>query len=124
LLDDFQRAAAVATRTMEVLAKSEARVELARALMVRASANVGLGRRSEAEADALEAAGMLEALGAERHAASTWTELAEIHVALGDTAGAIGAFRKATELFGARPTTGPSATRSKKPGTSRSDRAS
>ena len=124
LLDDFKRAAAIATRTIETLVKSDAPVERARTLMVRASANVALERRSEAVADALEAAELLESLGADRHAASTWTELAELRVMLGDTAGAIGAFRKATELFGARPTTGLSGTRSERSPRSRSDRAS
>ena len=124
LLDDFKQAAAIATRTMEALQKSEARVERARTLMVRAAANIGLGQKSEAVADAVEAAEMLETLGAERHAASTWTELAELYVVLGETAGAIDAFRKATELFGARPTTGLAGKRSKESRRSRSDRAS
>ena len=124
LLDDFKQAAAIATRTIETLAKSDARMERARTLMVRASAKVGLGQRSEAGADAIEAAEVLETLGAERQAASTWTDLAELQVALGDTAAAIGAFRKATELFGARPTTGLSAERSKGSRRSRSARAS
>lgn len=106
LLEDYKQAAAIATNTIDSLADLEAQVEKARTLMVRASANVGLGLRSEAVADTLAAAGLLETLGASRHAASIWTELAELYVGLGDTASAVLAFRKATELFGARPVTG------------------
>jgi tetratricopeptide (TPR) repeat protein len=106
-IEDFGQAISIASATIEALDRSgEARLEKARTLMVRAIARSATGATEEASADALEAAVLLERLGAGRQAASTWTELAELYVALGDSERAIEAFRRATLLLGAKKTPG------------------
>ena len=52
------------------------------------------------------AAELLEAAGADKQAASRWTELAEIYAALGDHVAAIDGYRRATALLGSRRTAG------------------
>lgn len=106
-IQDFNQAISIATSTIADLDQSgEARLEKARTLMVRALARSALGRRQEASADAYQAAVLLEDLGVGRQAASTWSELAELYVELGDSARAIEAFRRATLLLGAKRTPG------------------
>jgi tetratricopeptide (TPR) repeat protein len=106
-IHEFGQAISIATSTIADLDKSgEARIEKARTLMVRALAHSAIGEREQASADALDAAVLLEDLGAGRQAASIWTELAELYVELGDSGGAIDAFRRATLLLGAKRTPG------------------
>jgi tetratricopeptide (TPR) repeat protein len=105
--EDFAAAVELSTSTIEDLASSgEVRIEKARTLMVRALAHNALGARQQACVDALDAAALLEDLGANRQAADQWSELAELYVQLNEPQHAIAAFRKATTLFGVKPTPG------------------
>jgi transcriptional regulator with XRE-family HTH domain len=104
---DYHRAQELAKTTIADLNRSgEAPLELARTLMVLASAESALGRTTSARKNVRRAAEHLEHAGATRQAASRWTELAELSVQLGEPTAAIEAFRKATELLGAKRTTG------------------
>lgn len=102
---DFELARVLAQSTIDDLERhGESPIELARTLMVMAAANSGLGNASAGRKHAQRAADLLEHAGANRQAASRWTELAELYVELGDSAAAIEAFRKATDLLGAKKT--------------------
>jgi transcriptional regulator with XRE-family HTH domain len=104
---EFERARCLADTTAKDLGKAaESPIELARTLMVLAASQSMLDRKEEARANARSAADLLERAGATRQAASSWTELAELCVELGDSTSAIDAFRHATELLGARKTPG------------------
>jgi tetratricopeptide (TPR) repeat protein len=103
----YERACKQAQSTIEGLEGfGEAPIELARTLMVLAAAESALRRHEAARAHAQRAADLLERAGASRQAASRWTELAELCVQLGDSAAAIDAFRRATDLLGAKKTAG------------------
>jgi tetratricopeptide (TPR) repeat protein len=105
--EEYAAAVALSTSTIDDLASSgEVRIEKARTLMVRALAHNALGARQQACLDALDAAALLEEIGAHRQAADQWSELAELYVQLEEPQHAIDAFRKATTLFGVKPTPG------------------
>jgi tetratricopeptide (TPR) repeat protein len=104
---DYHHARAIAAETIAELENSgEGRIEAARTLMVLAAANAALDNKTGAHKATKQAAKMLEQVGATRQAASSWTELAELCVDLGETTQAIEAFRKATNLLGAKKTAG------------------
>jgi transcriptional regulator with XRE-family HTH domain len=104
---DFERARCLADATVKDLGKGgESPIELARTLMVLAASQSVLGEADDALANSRRAADLLERAGASRQAASSWTELAELCVDLGDSVSAIDAFRRATELLGARKMAG------------------
>jgi transcriptional regulator with XRE-family HTH domain len=74
------------------------RLEASRVRVVLAQALTGLGNRDAEVLDALtQAAEGLERAGSSREAAGVWRELAEALVALGRTADAVNAFRKAID---------------------------
>lgn len=104
---DYEQARAVAAETVTELDRcGEGRIEAARTLMVLAAANTAVEDKAGARKATRRAAEMLEQAGATRQAASAWSELAEMFVALGQTTEAIEAFRKATGLLGAKRTAG------------------
>jgi tetratricopeptide (TPR) repeat protein len=123
--NDFATAIAVSSSTIEDLASSgELRIEKTRTLMVRALAQKAVGAREAACSDALEAAALLEDLGANRQAADNWTELAELYVQLNEPTYAIDAFRKATSLLGVKKTPGDHRSQAPGHGVSRTAQAS
>ena len=81
-------------------------LEIARTLMVVASAYQARHDEVEALRHAHRAASLLESAGAEKQAASRWAELAEIYATLGDQSAAIDSYRHATTLLGSKRTAG------------------
>lgn len=104
---DYERAREIAATTIaELDSAGESRIESSRTLMVLSAAESGLGNKTAAHEAIHRAADLLEQAGANRQAASSWTELAELCVSLGQSDQAIEAFRKANELLGAKRTAG------------------
>lgn len=104
---DHVRARQLAQSTVaDLTALAEPPLELARTLMVLASAQSALHDKSRAKKHAREAAELLERAGASKDSASRWSELAELCVELGDSEGAFAAFRRANELLGIKKTVG------------------
>lgn len=104
---DTARARRLAQTTIADLERiGEAPIEMARTLMVLAIAEAAARSTDAAKQHARQAAELLQQVGANMQSASCWTELAELCVDLGDSQGAIAAFRRATELLGAKKTVG------------------
>lgn len=104
---DYQQARAIATDLLNQLDNTATLpIESARTLMVLAAANAALQDHTNAHRATLHAAEILEQAGATRQAASSWTELAELCIEVGQTDQAIQAYRKAIELLGTKRTAG------------------
>jgi tetratricopeptide (TPR) repeat protein len=107
LMHDYERAREVARGTLADLQDlADHPIEAARTLMVLAAAETALQQQDSALDAISRAAKILESAGATRQAASSWAELAEICVNLGQSEQAIEAYRKATQLLGTRRTAG------------------
>lgn len=105
-LGALDEALSVSLAAMAMFDEAAPPLEIARTLMVAASACYARNDDAEALRHAHRAAALLESAGAVKQAASRWAELAEIYATIGDHSEAIDCFRRATTLLGVKRTAG------------------
>ncbi len=103
-LGALEEALSLSLATVAMFDEGAPPLQIARTLMIAASAYQARHNETEAVHYAHRAAELLESVGADKQAASCWTELAEIYAALGDQSAAINSYRRATTLLGSKRT--------------------
>lgn len=110
-LGAFGEALDIARETLTAFDEAAPPLQIARTLMVAAAACHAQGDEARAVLHAQRAAELLESAGANKQAASSWAELAELNVTIGNQSAALDSYRHATQLLGARRTAGATHTR-------------